>query len=84
VFEPFQIQCQADGQALVDRFEKRSESGARHPGHVDHLNYEELRQVLLNGKCEKLDIGGTVVEVDTTDFRKIDYTGLVTAIRLRL
>lgn len=83
-FEPFQIQCQVDGQALIDRFEERSESGARHPGQVDHLNFEELRPVLLEGKYEKLDIGGTVVEIDTTGFQRIDYTGLVRAIRLRL
>jgi predicted kinase len=84
LFEPFQIQRQADGPVLVERFKERAESGARHPGHVDHLTYDEMRQVLLNGKYDKLDIGGTVVEIDTTGFQRIDYTGLVRAIRLCL
>ena len=83
-FEPLQIQCQSDGQVLVERFKKRAESGMRHPGHVDHLTYEEMRQVLLTGKSERLDIGGTTVEVDTTDFQKLDQAGLLNTIRLHL
>lgn len=80
-FEPFQILCKTEGEALLRRFKERAESGERHPGHVDHLNYEELKQVLLKGHHEKLDIGGEVVEVDTTDFHAIDYEGLLAAIR---
>ena len=80
-FEPFQIQCRADGAVLLKRFKERTESGARHPGHTDHLNYEEIRPVLLKGKSENLEIGGTLVEIDTTDFHKIDRIGLLRAIR---
>ena len=83
-FEPFQVQCHADGALLVKRFKERSESGARHPGHVDPLIYDEVGRVLLKGKLASLDIGGTVVEVDTTDFEKIDYSGLLNKIRLHL
>jgi hypothetical protein len=28
-----------------------------------------------------MDIGGTVVQVDTTDFEKVDYEGLVEGVR---
>ena len=83
-FEPFQIQCQADGQLLLARFKERAESGARHPGHVDDIVYEEVQHVLLAGKSEKLNIGGTIVEVDTTDFQKVDRAGLLDAIRAHL
>ena len=52
---------------MYDRFHRRATSGERHPGHVDHLR---TRTQFLNTLAEKkvgiLDIGGTVVELDTT------------------
>lgn len=80
-FEPLQICCMADGEVLFQRFKERAESGDRHPGHVETLNLEEFKSVLLRGRDEAMDIGGTVVEVDTTDFEKVDYEGLVEGIR---
>ena len=80
-FKPFQIQCKTNGQVLWERFKKRSQSGERHPGHVDHLTYEEFKPSLLKGENEILDIGGKVFEVDTTDFGNIDYEGLFVAIQ---
>jgi predicted kinase len=79
-FEPFQILCQTDGQVLFQRFKERFASGKRHPGHVDHLNSDEFKETLLEGNGQILDIGGEVFEVDTTDFEKIDYKGLLKAI----
>jgi len=80
-FEPFQIQCKVDSNTLFERFKRRSESGERHPGHVDHLSYEEFKSSLLKDHYEILDIGGRFFEVDTTDFDTIDYEGLFKAIR---
>lgn len=80
-FVPIQIQCQADGDVLFRRFQKRSESGERHPGHGDHLNYAEFKTVLLNGAAQRLAISGPVFEIDTTDFQKIDYAALVGTIQ---
>jgi hypothetical protein len=71
----------ADGEVHFQRFKKRAESGDRHPGHVETLNLEEFKPVLLRGRDEAMDIGGTVVEVDTTDFEKVDYEGLVEGVR---
>ena len=71
-FEPFQIQCICDGNVLFERFIQRAESGVRHPGHVDKLNYEEFKPVLLKGRHDPLEIGGRIYEVDTTDFAAID------------
>jgi predicted kinase len=81
-FEPFQILCQTDGDVLFQRFRARSESGERHPGHVDHLNYDEFKPALLEGGSQALDIGGEIVEIDTTDFQKIDYDQLLAPIIL--
>ncbi len=79
-FEPFQIQCVADGQVTFQRFKERSESGTRHPGHVDHLNFDEFESSLLRGRADPLDIGGKMFEVNTTDFEQINYEGLFEAI----
>jgi predicted kinase len=81
-FEPFQIMCQADDKTLFDRFHKRAESGERHPGHGDHLGtFEEYHETLRSGKYGVLEIGGTLVEVDMSDFDRIDYAGLLRSIR---
>lgn len=83
-FEPFQIQCWAEGEVLVDRYKARAEAGIRHPGHVDEKMYDELRPVLMKGRLEPLEIGGQLLELDTTDFARIDYPALFEAIRTAL
>jgi predicted kinase len=75
-FEPVQIQCVADGQVLFERFKRRAEGDERHPGHCDHLNYAEFQETLLEGRLESLDIGGRLIEIDTTDFNTIDYAAV--------
>lgn len=75
-YEPLQIVCKTEGKVLFDRFKKRAESGERHPGHVDHLNYKEFEGALLRAEYEPLDIGGEKFEVDTTNFNKIDYKNI--------
>ena len=83
-FEPFQIQCKTDGEVLLQRFQARSQTGERHSAHFDKAYYEESRQVLLKGRHDNLGIGGSLFEVDTTDFNKIDYKSLFGAIRASL
>ena len=75
-FEPVQIQCVVDGPVLFERFKRRAEGGGRHPGHCDHLNYAEFRETLLQGRLESLDIGGRLIEIDTTDLNTIDYAAV--------
>lgn len=76
-FDVVQILCKADGEVLFERFKKRSESGQRHPGHVDTGNYDEFKKSLLSGRCEPLSLSGNVIEVDTTDFDKVDLDVLL-------
>lgn len=80
-FVPFQVRCFTDGEILFDRFKKRAESGKRHPGHVDSGSLEEWRPILLQGKIETLNIGGEFFDIDTTDFNKVDYDKLNSAIK---
>jgi predicted kinase len=83
-FDPVQIRCICDGTVLYNRFIQRSESGIRHPGHVDQTNFAEFKELLLPGKVPPIDIGGTLIDVDTTDFQKINYTELFNRIRQKL
>ena len=79
-FAAFQIRCVADGDVLFARFKARAESGERHPGHVEALNYGEFEELLRRGRDDTLDIEGEIYELDMTDFDAIDYDGLMTAI----
>jgi hypothetical protein len=67
-----QIICTADNEVLFDRFKARYESGIRHPGHGDEEVLKGLMDFLKNGCSPKMDIDGSVIEVDTTDFSKVD------------
>lgn len=79
-----QIHCHTKGEVLLERFKQRSESGERHPGHVDHLNYEEFQTTLLKGEYEILDIESTNFKIDTTDFNSINYTFLIDTLKSML
>jgi predicted kinase len=80
-FEPFQVRCITDGEILLDRFTKRANSDERHPGHVDSTSSDEWRPMLLQGKIEALNIGGEIFDIDTSDFNKVDYGKLFSAIK---
>lgn len=71
-FNSFQIICQTEGRILYNRFKKRSLSGKRHPGHVDHLNLEEFKPVLLSGKYDPIEIGGQIIKINTDNFDHLD------------
>lgn len=79
--ESIQIVCDSDRQTLFQRFKSRAESGNRHPGHGDHDVLEELFVNLAGDSSQLLDIGGTVIEIDTTDFAKVDYQKILGQVR---
>lgn len=64
-FHPFQVRCTASREVLIERLRERAAGGARHPGHADDLNFEQLDYLLASGP--ELPLGGTFFEVDTTD-----------------
>jgi len=81
-FRIIEVLCFADGQVLFERFQKRATTpGARHPGHVDHLCLDEQQKILSIGKAEPLNLG-PVIEIDTTDFSKIDYSEILKKISM--
>ena len=78
-FNPVQILCYAQSMVLVERFKNRAESGTRHPAHLDAYVASDPAYMarFSSGKAEVMDIGGEVIEVDTTDFEKVDLKSLV-------
>lgn len=78
-----EVLCFAEGKTLFERFKKRAESGLRHPGHVDHLCYEEQEKVLMVGKVEPMGLG-EIIEVDTTEIEKANYREILEKIRILL
>jgi predicted kinase len=80
-FRPFQVLCKTDGQTLLARYAARTASGERHPGHVDAVVVEEIREQLVTGRADPLALDGPVWEVDTTDPAQMDYASLLAAIR---
>jgi predicted kinase len=70
-----QIQCRTESKVLFERYMKRANSGARHPGHFD-LQYQNIESALTKGYTKPLKIDGKLIELDTTDFEKIDYEKL--------
>jgi predicted kinase len=79
-FIPVQILCLAEPKVVLERYRERWESGARHPGHVEVDAIKDLEAEILNGGVKPLDIGGTVIELDTTDFTKVDYAEILAKI----
>lgn len=71
--ESIQIVCDSDRETLFQRFKARADSGDRHPGHGDQDVLEELYANLAHNSSQILDIDGSVIEVDATDFVKVDY-----------
>lgn len=73
-----QIVLHCDEAVRADRYKQRNESGSRHPGH-------QIRDGLNNNlpakRYEPLDIPGTLIERDTTDFKAFDYAGLIAQLR---
>jgi predicted kinase len=82
--ESIQIVCDSDRETLFQRFKARADSGDRHPGHGDHDVLEELYVNLADHSSPILEIGGSVIEVNTTDFTKVDYQEILKQVKSSL
>lgn len=70
-----QIHCVADSAILFERFRRRSETGETHSP-TRELRIEEFREMITTGRSQPLDIEGRIIEVDTSDFLRVDYAKL--------
>ena len=76
-----QIHCHVAIPLALSRFKNRATSGERHPGHVDHLNYDEMEFNFKQGGYKILDICDCTLQVDTTDFEQINYEAIFEVVR---
>ena len=79
-FIPFQIFCYADPQILIQRFVERGNSAERHQGHIDQIMVADIRTSLLMNEYRPLEVGGQLLEIDTTELFSLDYTPVTTAL----
>jgi predicted kinase len=82
--ESIQVVCNSDSETLFQRFRARVESGNRHPGHREDDAFDHIWEILSKKESPVLDIGGEVIEVDTTDFEKVDYPAILGKVNLFL
>ncbi|HEY7020438.1 MAG TPA: ATP-binding protein [Ktedonobacterales bacterium] len=83
-FHPVQVCCVADGAVLLERFRSRAATNERHPGHVETPNMAEFESILLRGRLDPLPLGGSVIEVDTTEFAQVDVEAITREVLTKL
>jgi predicted kinase len=78
-FRTLEIHCTADPAMLLERYVQRAKGGQRHPGHVEHLQREELAASLAAGRWAPISSGGTVIMVETSDFSRVEFGDILQA-----
>ena len=73
-FTTFQIYCYADREILMQRFVERGNSTERHAGHIDQAMAADIQTSLLKNEYRPLEVGGQLVEINTTDLTCLDYS----------
>lgn len=83
-FEIVELHCFAEPKVLARRLRERGESGGRHPGHA-HLGGLAEETAFLAAIAMRdfgpIGVGDHFVDVDTNDPERIDWDGIVTAVR---
>lgn len=86
-FRVLEVHCTAAPAIVLERFFQRANDGQRYPGHVEHLQREEIAANLAAGHWGPLSSngnGGTIITVDTSDFARVDYAGILQQVRAAL
>ncbi len=77
-----QIYCHASAGVIRARYAARAAQQQRHPGHVDHLYHpNEMARTVVDGTYAPLDIGGRLIEVDTSGPGAVDIEALAAWVR---
>lgn len=85
-FSAVQANLRCRGDILLERFVARENSDRRHPGHCGLRHLDDLSRKLLAGAAEplRMEPGDTLIEINTTDLKAVNYMPLVEAISGRL
>jgi len=76
-----EVYCYARPGVVLWRYMRRSKSATRHPGHRDHLWYATLAVECGLGYLglrwvRPIESGARLLNVDTTDFAKVDHAAI--------
>ena len=63
---------------LLERLNRRAQKQLRHPGHLDAELIPEAEKLILEGSVE---VGGPLIEVDTTDPQSVDVERIARLVR---
>ncbi|MGC4047484.1 MAG: AAA family ATPase [Armatimonas sp.] len=76
-FRICQIVCRTEPAVLLQRRKDRVASGTRHPGHCDEEAIADFDPARTATDSLPLELSGSVIELDTTDFVALDYGALI-------
>jgi predicted kinase len=79
-FRPFQIQLRTEASVLAERLRRRAEWRERHPGHLDQARFAAIASTGIRDRLDTIEIGGELVELDTSDFDEVDCEALLARI----
>ena len=81
-FDVLEINCSADAIVLARRFRDRWNTGGRHPGHTDvFTNEAEFLAALSDRDFAPATSGDNLVQLDTTDFERIDWAYVISTVK---
>lgn len=70
-YRPIQVHCTAAFEVLEQRHWRRVERNERHPGWLDKWkDFRAFRKAIEAGMYSPLDLGGTLIYVDTTKMKR--------------
>ena len=76
------VNCTAAADVLLSRYIARSRSGPRHAGHVvDSSEVARLDTMIRSGAFKPVHLDAEIIEVDTTDFKLVDYEAIAECVR---
>jgi len=81
-FNSVQIFCYADNETVVRRWSARASKDEGHPSHTEgREGLEDLKRGLQEGQYESLQLRGSIIKVDTTDFDRVDEDKVIDEVK---
>jgi hypothetical protein len=76
-----QIRCFADADVIRTRFKKRAETDSRHVTRVEGEEGHRNLETHIERGAAPLDVDGEIINVDSTDFSRIDQADIIKQLR---
>lgn len=79
-FRPIQLQLRTEASVLAERLRRRAHGRQRHPGHLDQDRFAAIDRITIRERLDTIEIGGELIELDTSDFGEVDFEALLARI----